>query len=159
MQLSLGAQQAAVVPVPHTWAVVQQVPLMQLWPGAQQAAVVPVPQTWAMGQQVPLMQDSVGAQQAAVMPVPHTWALGQQIRFTQVSPVEQQTPLHEQVAVRGLPAGQAPTQSSQLGKPGGQPTVEIQGGCPFRQAHFPLGQKPVQHSLLWPMGTQGVPAP
>jgi hypothetical protein len=105
------------------------------------------------------MQTSPGAEQEAFAPVPQTWAVGQQVPLMQVSPVEQQTPLHEQVAVRGLPPGQAPTQSSQLGKPGGQPTVEIQGGCPFRQAHFPLGQKPVQHSLLWPMGTQGVPAP
>jgi hypothetical protein len=45
MQDSLGAQQAALAPVPHTWPVVQQVPLMQLWPGAQQAAVAPLPQT------------------------------------------------------------------------------------------------------------------
>jgi hypothetical protein len=113
---------------------------MQLWPGAQQAAVVPVPQTWVVGQQVPLMQASLGEQQAAVVPLPHTWLRGQQIRLTQVSPVEQQTPLHEQVAVRGRPAGHAPTQSSQLVKPAGQPTVEIQGGCPFWQVHRPLGQ-------------------
>jgi hypothetical protein len=45
---------------------------MQLWPGAQQAALVPLPQTWAVGQQVPLMQASLGAQQAAVDPLPHT---------------------------------------------------------------------------------------
>jgi hypothetical protein len=86
------------------------------------------------------MQASLGEQQAALAPLPHTWALGQQIRLMQVSPTEQQTPLHEQVALSAWPVGQAPTHSSQLVNPAGQPTVEIQGACPFWQAQRPLGQ-------------------
>jgi hypothetical protein len=69
--------------------------------------------------------------------------------------------LHEQVTVRARPAGHVPTQSSQLVKPVGQPTVEIQGACPFGQPQRRLvGQYPVQHRLdTVPGGRQGVPAP
>jgi hypothetical protein len=76
--------------VPHTWAVGQQLPLMQVWPDGQpQVAPGPLPHTWAFGQQLPPMQVVPVEQQVWFGAVPHTWAVRQHAPPRQVVPAAQ----------------------------------------------------------------------